>query len=46
MIAAEIDIAPKYNAPSIAFHEKMGFHEVGTKLFKGRITVSLQVKEL
>lgn len=46
MIAAEIDIAPKYNAASMAFHEKMGFHEVGTKLFKGTITVSLQIKAL
>lgn len=46
LVVAEIDIAPKYNAPSMAFHEKMGFHEVGTRLFKGTITVSLQVKEL
>lgn len=46
VITAEIDIAPKYNAASIAFHEKMGFHEVGTKISKETLTVSLQVKEL
>ena len=46
LIAAEIDIAPNYNAPSMVFHEKMGFHEVGTKLFKEKITVSLQIKDI
>lgn len=45
-VAAEIDIAPKFNAASIAFHKKMDFHEVGTRLFKGKITVSLQIKNL
>lgn len=45
-VAAEIDIAPKYNSASMAFHKKMGFHEVGTRLFKKNITVSLQIKNL
>lgn len=46
IIAAEIDIAPKFNAASIAFHKKMDFREVGTRLFKGAVTVSLQIKSL
>lgn len=46
LIAAEIDIAPQYNAASMAFHKRMGFAEVGTKPFKEHITVSLQIKDL
>ena len=44
LITAEVDIAPEYNAASMAFHERMGFREVGTKPY-GKVTVSLQVWE-
>lgn len=45
-VTAEIDIKPIYNEASIAFHEKMGFCEVGTKLYRDVITVSLQVRKI
>ncbi|WP_295589048.1 GNAT family N-acetyltransferase [uncultured Methanobrevibacter sp.] len=46
LVCAEIDIEPEYNCPSIRFHEKMGFRQVGTRISKQTLTVSLQVKEL
>lgn len=46
LACAEIDIEPEYNHPSIAFHKKMGFKEVGTRISKQTLTVSLQTKEL
>ena len=46
LVTTEIDIEPVYNAPSMAFHAKMGFSQVGTKLFNDKVTVSLQVKEV
>lgn len=45
LICAEIDIEPEYNHQSIRFHEKMGFHEVGTRISKQTLTVSLQIRE-
>ena len=45
LVTAEIDIAPKYNTASMAFHKSMGFREVGTKPY-GRVTVSLQALEI
>lgn len=46
LVCAEIDIEPEYNHQSIRFHEKMGFHEVGTRVSKQTLTVSLQLKEI
>ena len=46
LVCAEIDIEPEYNYPSMKFHKKMGFKEIGTRLSKKRLTVSLQVKTL
>ena len=46
LVCAEIDIEPEYNCPSIRFHEKMGFRQVGTRISKQTLTVSLQVKNL
>ena len=46
MVCAEIDIEPEYNYPSIKFHKKMGFREVGTRISKQTLTVSLQIKEI
>lgn len=46
LICAEIDIEPEYNHPSIGFHKKMGFREVGTRISKQGVTVSLQIKEI
>lgn len=46
LVCAEIDIEPEYNYSSIKFHEKMGFEEVGTRISKKTITVSLQTKEI
>ena len=44
-VTAEIDIIP-YNEPSLIFHQRMGFREVGTQVIRGgAIKVSLQVKE-
>ena len=36
LVTAEIDIAPKYNTASMAFHKSMGFREVGTKPYKDK----------
>ncbi len=44
-IVAEIDIAPEYNTQSINFHNKVGFHEIGTEIFEG-ITVSFQLLDV
>ena len=46
IICAEIDIEPEYNCPSIRFHKKMGFREVGTRISKQTLTVSLQIKDI
>ena len=46
LICAEIDIEPEYNLPSMRFHKKMGFREVGTRISKQTLTVSLQIKEI
>lgn len=46
LVCAEIDIEPEYNHQSIRFHEKMGFHEVGTRISKQTLTVSLQIREI
>ncbi len=46
LVCAEIDIEPEYNYPSIRFHKKMGFREVGTRISKQTLTVSLQIKEI
>lgn len=46
ILCAEIDIEPEYNYPSISFHRKMGFREVGTRISKQTLTVSLQIKEV
>ena len=41
-VTAEINIIP-YNASSLKFHEKMGFHEVGTQTIRNNtVKVSLQ----
>ncbi len=45
-IAAEIDIMPR-NEPSLLFHEKIGFMQVGTQFVKnGEKQVSLQIVEI
>lgn len=42
LVTAEIDTIP-YNAPSLKFHEEMGFKEVGTQKVRGNtVQVSLQ----
>ena len=46
LVCAEIDIEPEYNYPSIKKKKKMGFRQVGTRISKQTLTVSLQVKEL
>ena len=46
LVCAEIDIKPEYNHPSMKFHKKMGFVEVGQKISKKTITVSLQIREI
>lgn len=46
LVCAEIDIDPEYNYSSMKFHEKMGFREIGKRLSKQTITVSLQIKEM
>lgn len=45
-LCAEIDIKPEYNYPSMKFHKKMGFVEVGQRISKKTITVSLQIREI
>ena len=45
-VTAEIDIIP-YNAPSLKFHENMGFYEVGQQVIRGgEIKVSLQARDV
>ena len=44
-VCAEIDIEPEYNLPSMRFQKK-GFREVGTRISKQTLTVSLQIKEI
>lgn len=46
IVCAEIDIEPEYNRPSMCFHKKMGFREVGTRISKQTLTVSLQINEI
>ena len=46
LVCAEIDIEPEYNHSSMNFHKKMGFKEIGKRLSKKTITVSLQIREL
>lgn len=46
LVCAEIDIEPEYNHKSTRFHEKRGFHEVGTRISKQTLTVSPQIKKL
>ena len=44
VVTAEIDIRP-YNEPSLRFHERMGFREVGQQVIRGgQIEVSLQAR--
>lgn len=45
LVCAEIDIEPDFNLPSIRFHKKMGFEEVGTRISRQDVTVSLQIKK-
>lgn len=46
IVTAEIDIIP-YNAPSLKFHEAMGFYEVGQQIIRGgEIKVSLQARDV
>ena len=46
IVDAAITTVP-YNEESMAFHAKMGFHEVGEQLIRGgTVRISQQIKEL
>ena len=44
LVCAKIDIEPEYNHKSTRFHEKRGFHEVGTRISKQTLTVHCKSK--